>query len=147
MKTLTLFLVFGIACAALQAQEVEKTIVKDPGEAATTIAFDKLEFDYGSIPYNGNGECVFTFTNIGNVPIILSNVRTSCGCTAPDWSREPIAPGQKGEVKVAYRTTIVGNFNKTVMVYSNAQPSPVILSIKGNVLPNQEANQAGGSSN
>lgn len=105
--------------------------------AADSIVFDKLEHDYGTIEQNGDGNCVFTFTNKGQKPLVLSNVRASCGCTVPQWPREPIAPGEQGEIKVKYNTKIVGSFNKTVTVNSNAANSMVRLRVKGQVVAKQ----------
>ncbi len=99
-----------------------------------SIIFDKLEHDYGTITKGGDGLSQFTFTNRGNAPLLLSNVRASCGCTVPEWPREPVAPGQKGVIKVKYNTNIVGSFNKTITVNSNALNSVVQLRIKGQVV-------------
>ncbi len=102
-----------------------------------SIVFDKLEHDYGTIERGGEGDCVFTFTNKGQKPLVLSNVNTSCGCTVPEWPREPIAPGETGKIKVKYNTNLAGIFNKSITVYSNAANSTVRLRIKGQVIVNQ----------
>ena len=102
-----------------------------------SIIFDNLEYDYGTIEKGGDGNCVFTFTNKGQKPLVLSNVRASCGCTVPQWPREPIAPGEQGKIKVKYNTNIAGNFNKTITVNSNAANSMVRLRVKGQVVANQ----------
>lgn len=99
------------------------------------IEFEKLVHDYGDVPYNGNGECEFRFTNTGNEPLIIQKPKSSCGCTVPSWPKEPILPGQSDVIKVTYRTTKVGTINKTVTVTSNAKEnSTVVLRIKGKVL-------------
>lgn len=99
------------------------------------IEFEKLEHDYGDVPYNGNGECEFRFTNTGNEPLLVQKPKSSCGCTIPSWPKEPILPGESEVIKVTYRTNRVGNINKTVTVTSNALNSPnVVLRIKGRVL-------------
>jgi hypothetical protein len=97
------------------------------------IKFDKTVHDYGEIFQNDNGQSVFTFTNTGSEPLILSNVRSSCGCTVPAWPKEPILPGQSAEIKVNYDTKRIGAINKQVTVLSNASENTVALSIKGNV--------------
>ncbi|HOP04609.1 MAG TPA: DUF1573 domain-containing protein [Tenuifilaceae bacterium] len=104
-------------------------------ETKTTIEFNKLVNDYGEIEFMSDGACVFEFTNLGEEPLVLTNVRSSCGCTVPDWPKDPIKPGEKGVINVKYNTRSVGNFNKTITVYSNGQPSPIILRIKGTVKP------------
>lgn len=99
-----------------------------------SIIFEKLVHDYGTITQGADGNCEFVFTNKGEKPIILSNVRASCGCTAPTWPREPILPGQQGVIKVGYNTLIVGGFSKVISVTSNAANSNVTLTVKGNVV-------------
>ncbi|MCD4665566.1 MAG: DUF1573 domain-containing protein, partial [Bacteroidales bacterium] len=92
----------------------------------------------------------FKFTNDGKEPLILSNVRSSCGCTVPTWPRQPILPGQSDVIKVKYDTKRVGMINKSVHVYSNAKVATVTLKIKGKIevptatkAPEKEVNKAG----
>jgi len=99
------------------------------------IEFEKLVHDYGDVPYNGNGECEFRFTNTGNEPLLVQKPKSSCGCTIPSWPKEPILPGESDVIKVTYRTNRAGMINKTVTVTSNANKnSTVVLRIKGRVL-------------
>ena len=99
------------------------------------IEFEKVVHDYGEIPFNGNGECEFRFTNTGNEPLLIQKPKSSCGCTIPSWPKEPILPGESDVIKVTYRTNRAGNINKTVTVTSNAlKNSNVVLRIKGRVL-------------
>lgn len=100
-----------------------------------SIIFEKVNHDYGTIKKGSDGSSTFTFTNKGQKPLILSTVRASCGCTVPEWPRQPIAPGEKAEIKVKYNTNIAGNFSKTITVVSNAANSPVILRVRGRVIP------------
>ncbi len=131
MKKLILSLaVFTFISLTLRAQDA--TAVKND-----SIIFDKTIHDYGTIDRGSNGTSVFTFTNKGLKPLVLNNVRASCGCTVPEWPRQPVAPGESGEIKVKYNTNIIGNFNKSVTVNSNADNSVVILHIKGNVAQTQ----------
>ena len=105
------------------------------------IEFEKLVHDYGEIPYNGNGECEFRFTNTGNEPLIIQKPKSSCGCTIPSWPKEPILPGESDVIKVTYRTNRVGSINKSVTVTSNAKTNgTVVLRIKGRVLEQVEEN-------
>ena len=104
------------------------------------IEFEKVVHDYGDVPFNGNGECEFRFTNTGNEPLLIQKPKSSCGCTIPSWPKEPILPGESEVIKVTYRTNRAGNINKTVTVTSNAiKNSTVVLRIKGRVLeqPNE----------
>ena len=97
--------------------------------------FEKVVHDYGDVPYNGNGECEFRFTNTGTEPLLVQKPKSSCGCTIPSWPNEPILPGESEVIKVTYRTNRAGNINKTVTVTSNAvKNSTVVLRIKGRVL-------------
>jgi hypothetical protein len=99
------------------------------------IEFEKVVHDYGNIPYNGNGECEFRFTNTGTEPLLIQKPKSSCGCTIPSWPNEPILPGESEVIKVTYKTNRVGNINKTVTVTSNAvKNSTVVLRIKGTVM-------------
>ncbi|MCA1759258.1 MAG: DUF1573 domain-containing protein, partial [Bacteroidales bacterium] len=126
-KSIFLLTILSLFTFALQARENQAAV-------ADSIIFDKIEHDYGTIEKGGDGNSVFTFTNKGQKPLVLSNVRASCGCTVPQWPREPIAPGEKGEIKVKYNTNIGGTFNKSITVSSNAANSTVRLRIKGQVV-------------
>ena len=120
-----LLLMAGVA----KAQE-DKTMPMGP-----EIEFEKVVHDYGDVPYNGNGECEFRFTNTGTEPLLIQKPKSSCGCTIPSWPNEPILPGESDVIKVTYRTNRAGNINKTVTVTSNAvSNSTVVLRIKGRVL-------------
>ncbi|MBU1010905.1 MAG: DUF1573 domain-containing protein [Bacteroidetes bacterium] len=99
------------------------------------ITFKKDTHDYGDIYVGGDGTCEFVFTNTGNEPLILSQPRSSCGCTVPTWPRQPILPGESDKISVTYNTARPGQINKTVTILSNAKKnSSVVLRIKGNVL-------------
>ena len=106
--------------------------------SAQTITFEKTTIDYGTVKANSDGNKVFTFTNTGDKPLIISNVQPGCGCTASDWTKEPILPGKKGEVKVHYNTATVAQFKKTIDVFSNDPKSGrVTLYIHGTVVAAQ----------
>lgn len=100
------------------------------------IEFTKDTHDYGNIKNGGNGTCTFVFTNTGNEPLVITTAKGSCGCTVPEWPKEPIAPGAKGTITVRYDTKKVGAINKSVTITSNAVNEPTkVLRIKGNVAP------------
>jgi hypothetical protein len=103
--------------------------------AGAGIQFETTEHDFGTIPEKGDGTFAFVFKNTGKEPLILKNVRSSCGCTIPEWPKEPIKKGDKGTIKVSYNTRITGSFHKEITVYSNAEGDPVVLLIKGKVEP------------
>ena len=101
------------------------------------ITFEKTEHDFGKIN-EGDGRVTteFIFTNEGMAPLVLSNVRASCGCTTPSWTKEPIEPGQKGSIKVTYNPNgRPGKFQKTVTITSNASEATKRVYIKGEVIP------------
>jgi len=102
-----------------------------------SLSFDKVQHDFGKIEESdGPATCTFVFTNTGSVPLIINRVVPSCGCTSPEWSKEPIVPGGKGFVKATYNPrNRPGTFNKSVNVFSNAEQPNVVLRIMGDVIP------------
>lgn len=117
-------------------QDKEKvTQTVDQSTNGPEITFEKVVHDYGTIHRNADGNCEFEFTNTGNEPLVLSTVRSSCGCTVPKWPREPILPGKSSVINVKYDTRRMGTINKSITVLSNAKTSSVVLSIKGKIIP------------
>ena len=109
---------------------------------APEIAFVELTHDFGTIPYGGNGTFEFEFKNTGKEPLVLSDVRSSCGCTTPEWPRVPIKKGEKAKITVKYNTNIIGTFTKSITVTSNAKTQKVELKIKGTVASNDKKNNS-----
>ena len=102
------------------------------------IEFDSTTIDYGTIENGSDGERVVSFTNTGNADLIITNVKSSCGCTIPKKPEYPIAPGESSEIVVRYDTNRVGPFRKTITVSTNQENDPIIaLKIKGTVRPKQ----------
>jgi len=101
------------------------------------MTFDKTTHDFGKInEIDGRVEYKFEFTNTGSKAIVITNVKASCGCTTPNWSKQPIPAGGKGFVSVVFDPIRrPGAFNKSITVKSNAENSPIILHIKGEVVP------------
>lgn len=143
MKKFLFVLILSILSTAVFAQVDTQSAQKTKGKKnevaaedtlpkVPAIKFNSLVHDYGNIYKDGNGVCTFEFTNTGKADLILSNVSSSCGCTVPEWPKEPIAPGQSSFIKVSYATSRVGVINKNIFVDSNAGPR-ITLSIKGNV--------------
>lgn len=98
--------------------------------------FEETTIDYGNIVKASDGYRTFIFTNIGDAPLIVSDVRASCGCTIPEKPLEPIMPGKKGKIKVHYDTNRLGAFQKNITIYSNAKTAEFMLYIKGVVASN-----------
>lgn len=102
--------------------------------AGAAIQFDKESIDYGVIQQNAEPVRIFKFKNTGTEPLIIKDAQGSCGCTVPTFPKEPILPGETGEIKVKYDTNRIGKFSKTVTLTTNANPEQVRLSISGEVL-------------
>lgn len=132
-KVFSLFIVMAFILSSAVAQE--PTTPKSQKVKVPEITFENVVHDYGTIQQGDNGECEFAFKNTGKTDLILTNCRSSCGCTVPVWPKDPIAPGKKGVIKVKYNTQRIGGINKTITVESNAVNSRVVLTIKGNVTP------------
>lgn len=122
--SLTMMLVAVFAFNNAQAQATK----------GAKIEFSKDVHDYGTVKYGADGTCTFEFKNTGTEPLIISEAHGSCGCTVPEWPKEPINPGKSAVLKVKYDTNRPGNFSKTVTITSNAvnEPSKVVT-IKGMV--------------
>ena len=123
MKNLITILFIGMISLGSMAQE---KIAK--------IEFKTDVIDYGTIEKGANGVRVFEFTNTGNAPLIISNVKSTCGCTVPKKPEGPIMPGETGEISVKYDTNRVNPIRKTITVTSNAETPTVALKIKGVVV-------------
>jgi len=98
------------------------------------ISFEKLTHDFGQIKQGTPVSFEFVFTNTGKEPLLLSEPRSSCGCTVPSYPKEPIMPGPKKSIKITFDAEKSGDFSKQVNVLSNAENSPVVIVIKGNVM-------------
>lgn len=110
-----------------------------PGAAAagptTTMTFEETEASFGTITDGEKVSHTYTFTNTGNEPLILSDARGSCGCTVPQWPREPIAPGESGSITVEFNSANkVGNRNQKVTITANTNPPQSFIYLKGDVL-------------
>jgi len=104
----------------------------NPNQAA--FKFNEETFDFGTIKQGESIKHDFEFTNTGKEPLIISNASGSCGCTVPEWPKEPIASGAKAIIKVTFNSAgKQGVQDKTVTLQSNAQQNPMVLHLKGNV--------------
>jgi hypothetical protein len=109
-------------------------LVSFAANAQAKIIFKSETVNYGEIAKGSDGIRVFEFTNTGNAPLIISEVKSSCGCTVPKKPDGPIAPGASNTIQVKYDTNRVGPIRKTITVYSNADEPIKALKIKGEVL-------------
>jgi len=111
------------------SQETEEPV------GGARISFEEASFDFGDIIQGDKVEHIFFFENVGNEPLILSDVRTTCGCTVPEWPKEPIIPGQKTKIKVLYNSTgKMGMQTKVITVLSNSVSGAARVRIMANVL-------------
>lgn len=103
-------------------------------QAQGVLKFNKEVHDFGKVSEGPLATYSFEVTNTGTAPVVISNAAASCGCTTPEWSKDPIMPGAKSVIKVGYNTSgRPGAFTKTITVTSNAENATVILTIKGEV--------------
>lgn len=129
MKNVMLILFVGLLSLGLSAQE-----------KVAKIEFKTDVIDYGTIEKGSDGVRVFEFTNTGDAPLIISNVKSTCGCTVPKKPDGPIMPGETGEISVKYDTNRVNPIRKTITVTSNAETPTVALKIKGLVVDSSKEN-------
>ncbi len=103
-----------------------------PAGPTTSISFKETTFDFGKIKQGDKAEHNFTFTNTGKEPLILSNVKTSCGCTVPKWPRKPIAPGKSEVINVVFNSRGKRNAqNKKITITANTEPKNTYIYMKG----------------
>lgn len=140
MKTLVLiglclfsFGAFAQTTAKTKKEKAPKKEVKKEQKAPVT--FKTLVIERNNIPYDSKEPFVFEFKNTGSVPVIVTNVAPSCGCTTAEKPTEPVAKGKSSKIVVGYDTKRVGEFTKTITVTTNVSAEPIILTIKGTVLP------------
>jgi Protein of unknown function (DUF1573) len=131
-----LFLMAFAMCATVGFGQVSANANTEPKAEVAIAAFDTQNFDFGKIKQGVPATHEFKFTNKGKIPMIITNVQASCGCTTPDWTKDPIPPGGQGFIKATYNAATVGGFNKSVTVTSNIENGFVQLSIRGEVTAN-----------
>ncbi|ASW75764.1 hypothetical protein IQ37_01710 [Chryseobacterium piperi] len=102
----------------------------------TTIALAESNFDFGKIKKGDKVEHVYEVTNTGKNPLIISEVKPGCGCTAPDFTKEPILPGKKGKITLHFDSSnFDGNVQKYADVYANVEKAPIKLTFIANIQP------------
>ncbi|MDH5367449.1 MAG: DUF1573 domain-containing protein [Cyclobacteriaceae bacterium] len=135
MKTLVAFIFGTFVVFGAWAQEATTV---EPAKGPI-ISFEEATFDFGDITQGDKVEHVFNFENTGIEPLIITNVQTTCGCTAPEWPRDPVIPGQKSSIKVVFNSTgKSGRQNKVITILSNSASPSNQITITTNVLPKKE---------
>ena len=135
----------GMNAAATAADATASPVVDNPNVASETEApnpnapvmtFAETEHNFGDIKPGEVVKHTFTFTNTGKSPLLIENATASCGCTTPNWTKEPIAPGGKGTIDVQFdRQGKTGLQNKQVSIRANTQPTLTQIAIRTNILP------------
>lgn len=128
MKKISFLLfVLVLSTSFLAAQDKKK---------APKAEFESGVHDFGKINESvGTVSCVFKFKNVGDAPLIIQRVQPTCGCTAPNYTKEPILPGKEGSITVTYTATgNIGSFDKKLTVFTNVPNEVYYLTVKGQVL-------------
>ena len=137
MKQIKTLSIIAITCIALMSftslSMVNYQTIVNASDSFIKVAWAKESHDFGEIPQGKPVSVEFAFTNTGDAPLLIADVATSCGCTASDYSKEPIAPGASSKIKVTYNAANIGAFTKTITVnFSDAEAKKVLM-IKGTV--------------
>jgi hypothetical protein len=105
-------------------------------EPSTSIALSESNFDFGKIKKGDKVEHVYEITNTGKNPLVISEVKPGCGCTAPDFTKEPIMPGKKGKITLHFDSSnFDGNVQKYADVFANVEKAPIKLTFTANIQP------------
>jgi len=135
MKKIALILCSAFALVFFFSAKAERTgTTKQMSDTVPIITFEQEEFDFGTIQQGDKVSRTFHFTNTGGVPLKLESVRASCGCTTPEWPKDPIMPGQSSKIEVVFNSAgKLGSQKKSITVRSNANPSIKVVYLKGKV--------------
>jgi hypothetical protein len=137
-----LLLTFVAAVGYSQVEETAKAepiaIQEEKTAEGPKMVFEQKTVDYGTIEQGSDPYRYFKFKNTGTEPLIITHAKGSCGCTVPTYPKEPIAPGESGEIKVRYDTNRPGRFTKRVTLTTNAGDEKKMLTIKGEVVKKAE---------
>jgi hypothetical protein len=125
------FLILSVFYLSCNPNNSKKGVVSEG--ILSSIAFKVSTYDFGKIPANKDATATFNFSNTGKSPLVISEVKTSCGCTVPEYPKGIIKPNETGEIKVIYDAKYPGRFNKTITVFYNGKDSPKTLAIKDEV--------------
>ncbi len=117
-------LIIGVLTLSAQDQAVQQAPAK-------VVSWNEQVHDFGKVVQNDPTAATFTFTNNGTAPVVITMARSSCGCTVAEYTKEPVKPGAKGEVKATYNSARVGSFSKTITVTFDGVTQPEVLTVKG----------------
>jgi len=141
-KLIILAFIFILGFAQVIAQSANPAIATESNATVNPNApkakYDKTVYDFGEIVQGIPKEAQFTLTNAGKEPLLISYAKAGCGCTNLKYSQEPILPGKSTIIAATYNAAAAGQFSKSVTVTTNADPTPVMLIIKGNVVAKKQ---------
>lgn len=129
-----LLLVLTLGLMSFSAIAPVETIVAKATVFAGSITWKAETIDVGQIPLNVPKEIDFEFKNTGKTAVVITSVQGSCGCTATNYTKEPILPGKSAKITATYNAASKGAFSKTVTVVTSAETTPKVLTLKGIVL-------------
>ncbi len=130
---LAAFIAFNVHAQTADKKESGGAVIINPN--APKISFTEELYDFGEIPEGPQVTHDFKFKNTGKEPLVLSQVKASCGCTTPSWPKEPVLPGKESSILVTYNTQgRVGNFSKAITITSNSDSPSRVINIKGVVV-------------
>lgn len=129
-------LAMALSLMSFSAIAPVKSLVSETtaGETAATIVWKAETIDVGQIPQGTPKAIIYEFKNTGKTAVVITQVQGSCGCTATDYTKEPILPGKSAKVTATYNAANKGAFTKTVTVTTSAETTPKILTLKGTVI-------------
>lgn len=124
--------IFGVIFFAM-SQSASVSIESGDPSSMAKFKWEKTTHNFGKIDQGKPVSIEFKYTNTGKIPLVISNVKGSCGCTVTNYTKEPIAPGKSGNVKATFNAAAIGAFNKSVRVTANVEGGTETLFIKGEV--------------
>jgi len=129
------------ASTKIDEKNVAEAAVRDASSTKfPVITFDKNEHDFGEIEAKAAVETTFSYTNTGNAPLVITDIKSTCGCTVPkDWSKEPLAAGESGQFTVKYNGSGKNAVSKTITVTANTETGKETVKIKAFVKPDPNA--------
>lgn len=123
-----------VAAPAVQTQE--DLIKETQANPLTTVALSESAFEFGKIKKGDHKDHTYEITNTGNNPLIISQVKPGCGCTVPDYTKEPILPGQKGKITLKFDSSnFDGLVNKQAEIYANVEKAPIVITFSADIQP------------
>jgi hypothetical protein len=131
-KFLGILAIVAFATFTVAAQGNEATPAASP-ESKAILTLESDVVDYGTIDQGSEPLRLAKFKNTGTEPLIISGAKGSCGCTVPNWPKEPIMPGESSQIEIRYDTKRVGGINKTVTVTSNDPKGNAVIRVIGTI--------------